>query len=95
MQRYPFLRFAASVLRVVGWVVLVLGVLGSIGFILYGIVMGGVGNTLLVIMGAVIGIICSFLAWLFLLAARELFYLFIHVEETTRDTAEYITKERV
>ena len=74
---------------------MVLGVLGSIGFILYGIVMGGVGNTLLVIMGAVIGIICSFLAWLFLLAARELFYLFIHVEETTRNTAECITKERI
>ena len=86
MQRYPFLRFAISVLRVVGWIILVLGVIGSIVF---GIVTGGVGGVLL----AVMGIICSFLAWLFLLATRELFYLFIHVEENTRNTAEGITKK--
>jgi hypothetical protein len=67
MQRYPFLRFATTVLRVVGWIVLVAGV---IGFIAFGI---------------------SFLAWLFLLATRELFYLLIQVEENTRNTAERIT----
>jgi hypothetical protein len=41
----------------------------------------------------VLGIIGSFLAWLFLLVSRELVYLFIHVKENTRNTAESITEE--
>jgi membrane associated rhomboid family serine protease len=84
MQKYPFLRFATTVLRVVGWIVLVGGVIGSIVF---GIVTGGVTGAFM----AVGGIIGSFLAWLFLLATRELFYLLIQVEENTRNTAERIT----
>jgi hypothetical protein len=37
------------------------------------------------------GIVCSFLAWVFLLTTRELLYLFMDVEENTRNTAERIT----
>lgn len=84
MQRYPFLRFATTVLRVVGWIVLIGGVIGSIVF---GIVTGGVTGAFM----AVGGIIGSFLTWLSLLATRELFYLLIQVEENTRNTAERIT----
>ncbi len=84
MQKYSFLPFAARVLKVVGWIVLVLGVIGSI---VYGIMMG---ETIGVFM-AIGGIIVSFLAWVFLLAASELFYLFMDVEENTRNTAESIT----
>jgi hypothetical protein len=40
---------------------------------------------------AVALIIGSFLAWLFLLATRELFYLLVQVEENTRNTAERIS----
>ena len=96
MQRYPFLRFATTVLRVVGWIVLVAGVIGSI---ILGIVMGntpadgvvgGVANAVLGVFIAIAGVIGSFLAWLFLLATRELFYLLIQVEENTRNTAERI-----
>ena len=94
MHRYPFLRFAAGVLRVIGWIALVLGVIGSIG----GGVMAGmmVGqsleipfvNVLVGAMVVIMGMICSFLAWLYLLSTRELFYLAIDVEQNTRDTAE-------
>jgi membrane associated rhomboid family serine protease len=84
MQRYPFLRFATIVLRVLGWIVLVLGVIGSI---VYGIMTGGITGAFMAVAGA----IGSFLAWLFLLATRELFYLLIQVEENTRNTAERIT----
>jgi hypothetical protein len=41
----------------------------------------------------VLGIVGSFLAWLFLLVARELIHLFIHVKENTRNTAESLTEE--
>jgi hypothetical protein len=86
MQRYPFLRYATLVLRVLGWIVLVIGVIGSI---VYGVQMGGVTG----VFYAVGGVIFSFLAWLFLLATREFIYILIHIEENTRNTAERITKE--
>ena len=86
MQKYPFLRYATSVLRVVGWIVLVVGVIGSI---IYGIMAGGIYGGLL----AVAGVIGSFLAWLSLLASRELVYILVNIEENTRNTAERITKE--
>jgi hypothetical protein len=97
MQKYSFLPFAARVLKVVGWIVLVVGVIGSI---VVGIQIGGAQNgaigmagTVMGIIVAVGGIIASFLAWVFLLATSELFYLFMDVEENTRNTAERILKE--
>jgi hypothetical protein len=84
MEKYPFLRYATTVLRVVGWIVLIAGVIGSI---VLGIVMGGITGAFY----AVGGVIVSFLTWLFLLATREIFYLLIQVEENTRNTAERIT----
>jgi hypothetical protein len=81
-------------LRVVGWIVLVGGVIGSI---VLGITTGsdgavsGASGTIAGLFIAVAGVIGSFLAWLFLLATRELFYLLIQVEENTRNTAEHIT----
>jgi len=97
-KKYSFLPFAAKVLRVVAWIVLVVGVIGSI---VYGIItgsaengaVGGVAAAVAGIFMAVAGVIVSFLAWVFLLTARELLYLFMDVEENTRNTAERITKE--
>jgi hypothetical protein len=83
MQRYPFLRFATAVLRILGWIILVVGVIGSI---VLGIKTGGVTGVLYAVGGAIF----CFLTWLFLLAARELLYLLIQVEENTRNTAEHI-----
>jgi len=96
---YHFLPYVTSVLRVLGWAVLVVGVIASIVLGLE-IVKSGlmVGKTELIGVGLgvsviVLGIIGSFLAWLFLLVNRELIYLFIHVKENTGSTAERITKE--
>jgi uncharacterized membrane protein len=96
MEKYPFLRFAASVLRVVGWIVLVVGVIASIviGILMGSAANGGIGGLAGGITGffiAVAGVIFSFLAWVLLLATRELFYLLMNVEENTRNTAERIT----
>ena len=97
---YPFLLpYATSVLRVLGWIVLVVGVIGSLvvgleidngGLMIGTTELRGAGLGVSVI---ILGIVCSFLAWLFLLVNRELIYLFIHVEENTRTTAEHITKK--
>ena len=96
---YHFLPYVTSVLRVLGWAVLVIGVLASIlfgleimngGLMVWETELRGVGMGVSAIL---LGIIGSFLAWLFLLVNRELVYLFIHVKENTRNTAERITKE--
>jgi hypothetical protein len=86
MQEYYYIKYTTSALRVVGWVILVLGVIGSL---VWGITTGGTQGGLRI----VIGIIVSFLAWLVLIAARELLKLFMDVKENTRNTAERITKE--
>ena len=93
MQKYRFLPFAAKVLRILAWIVFVVGILGSIILgvgvpLVYEGINGGAG--ILIVVG---GIICSFLAWVFLLTIRELLYLFMDVEENTRNTAERITKK--
>jgi len=99
MHRYPFLRFAAGVLRVLGWVALVLGVIGSIGGgVMAGMIVGQsldipFVNVLVGAMVVIIGMICSFLTWLYLLSTRELFHLAIDVEQNTRDTAERGTEQ--
>ena len=83
MQRYPFLRFTTAVLRILGWIILVVGVIGSIAF---GVMTGGFMGVLYAVGGAIF----SFLTWLFFLATRELLYLLIQVEENTRNTADRI-----
>ena len=97
--RYRFLPYVTSVLRVLGWAVLIIGVLASIllgleimhgGLTVWETELRGVGMGVSAI---VLGIIGSFLAWLFLLVSRELICLFIQVKENTRNTAESITEE--
>jgi hypothetical protein len=85
LQEYYYLKYAISVLRIMAWVVLTIGLIGSFA---WGITTGGFGGALRI----VLGIIGSFLAWILLLAARELIYLCIHLEEDTRSTTEGIIR---
>ena len=84
LQEYYYLKYAIGALRIMAWVVLTVGLIGSLS---WGIATGGLGGGLRI----VLGIIGSFLAWIVLLAARELIYLCIHLEEDTRSTTEGIT----
>lgn len=97
--KYHFLPYMTSVLRVLGWAVLTIGVLASIllgleimngGLMVWETELRGIGMGVSAI---VLGMIGSFLAWLFLLVGRELVCLFIHVKENTRNTAESVTDE--
>jgi uncharacterized membrane protein len=97
-KKYSFLFFAAKVLRVVAWIVLVVGVIASI---IFGIstassataLVSGIAGGIAGFFVAVLGSIFSFLAWVFLLATREILYLLMDVEENTRNTAERVAKE--
>jgi len=83
LQEYYYLKYAISVLRIIAWVVLAIGLIGSF---FWGITTGGWGGGLRI----VLGIVGSFLAWIILLASRELIYLCVHLEEDTRSTTEGI-----
>jgi hypothetical protein len=90
-----------TVLRVLGWAVLIIGVLASIVLGLE-IINGGlmvweteVRGVAIGVSAIMLGIVGSFLAWLFLLVARELLCLFVHVKENTLNTAASIAEESV
>jgi hypothetical protein len=84
IPEYYYIKYATSALRVVGWIILVVGVIASL---VWGITTGGIEGGFRI----VIGIIGSFLAWLVLLAAREFLKLFMDVKENTGNTAERAT----
>ena len=86
IREYYYTKYAISALRVIAWIILVLGFIGSL---VWGITTGGIGGGFRI----VIGMIGSFLAWLLLLAARELLTLFMDVKENTINTAESVTKK--
>jgi len=86
IREYYYIKYTTSALRVIAWIILVLGCIGSL---VWGIITGGFGGGFRI----VLGIIGSFLAWLLLLAARELFKLFLDVKANTSGTADYIAKD--
>ena len=101
-KKYGFLSFAARVLRVVAWVVLVVGVILAIvsGIGVAGWASGqttgiasGIAGGILGFLVAIAVAIFSFLTWVFLLATREILFLLIDMEENTRNTAEGVAKE--
>ncbi len=85
IQKYYYIKYTTSALRVIAWVILVLGCIGSL---VWGITTGEIEGGL----RTVLGIIGSFLVWLALLAARELLKLFMDIKANTRSTGDYITK---
>jgi hypothetical protein len=82
-QKYYYIRYAIGALKALAWIALVIGVIGSF---VWGVTVGGIEGGGRIILG----IVGSFLAWLLLLAAREVLRLFIDVNENTRNTAEHI-----
>ena len=91
--------YVTSVLRVLGWAVLVIGVIASVVLGLQ-ILDGGLMIRQTELLGTgpgvsvmILGIVGSFLAWLSLLVSRELIYLFVHVKENTKNTAGRLAQE--
>ncbi len=91
-KRYTALRVVATIYRILGWIIVVVGIIGSIAFGVlagmgveeYGEELGlglGIGTTVAIIVGGVIG---SLLSGLGLLALADLFYVHIDIEENTR-----------
>jgi hypothetical protein len=101
-KRYKVLRFVATLWKILAWIALALGVLGSLGALLGGILGGlgpqfwrdlglnpaifGSGGVIIGIIGFLIGLIMTALQFLVLYATGEIFSVLIAIEENTRAT---------
>jgi len=88
MRKYPTLRIIAICWRVLAFLILVLGVIGSIAAGAELAYYVGVPEAVLVVSG----IVLTLLLIIPLLASAELIYLFIDVEQNTRSTSELLNK---
>jgi len=103
-MRYRALRIVATIYRVLGWIVIVVGVLSSCGFTalfttttVTGFPMGYgpraemmVGGVIGAIITLVMGLIMTALSGITLLAIAEGIYVFLDIEENTREIARRI-----
>jgi hypothetical protein len=71
------MRIAASIFRVLGWVILVVGIIGSI---ITGAYIGGGEGAMI----AILGVIYSIIAGIFTVASADFFYCVMDIEENTR-----------
>ena len=94
-RKFRVLRIVASILKILAWIGLVLGVLGGCGTLTIGLLAGGSSprelGPLGILGGAVGGVVLilfALLYFLFIYAYGELISLLIALEENTRLTAE-------
>ena len=106
-KRYRALRFLAGLWKIIGWIVLVVGVLSSLGGLLAGVLGGtspqflrGLGlnpalfgsGIWLGVAGFFFGLILTFIQFITFYALGELFTLLIDNEENTRLTVLWLQK---
>ena len=104
-RKFRVLRFVASLYKAIAWIVLVLGIVGALGTIVVFAVGGGaISQDLGVFEGVLTGIVGGVLAGLAMLvfaviqfimlyAVGEGIFLFLALEQNTRETAHYLRGE--
>ena len=89
--KYRFLHTAATIFRVIGWIVLVVGVIFSI---LMGVGLGylgmGYADIWVGVIYAILGILYSVILWVSFLAFADILGVLIDLEQNTRETAEHL-----
>ncbi len=85
-REYPALQTISGVFRFLGWLTIVLGVLGAF-LLAVAAGSGEDGNPAVALLVLVGGVLCSATAGVILLALADLILLFIDIERNTRATA--------
>ena len=104
-KRFRVLRVIGTIYKILGWIILVVGVLTSLGILVAGLV-GGAGVTQFMsrnsqlggLMGSVLGgliaavvsFVLTLVYFVFVYGMGELIYLFLAIEENTRATSAWI-----
>jgi hypothetical protein len=93
--KYRFIPIASAVFKILGWVILVVGVVASV----FMAVRGGGGNEMWAfggmigrVVGGIAGIVYSVIIWVSFLAGAELLKLMVDLERNTRETVEHLRK---
>jgi hypothetical protein len=96
-RKYGALRTVAVIITIIAWIILIVGVLGSLALGLLMILgttyadgLAGdllAGGVVTAVITIVAGIIVSVLYFVFLLAFAQLIYLLVDVERNTREAA--------
>ena len=100
-RRYLALRVIATIVRILAWLALIVGLLVAIGALVAGFLLRGQpGVTSLDLGGPLVGLaaffaslILSVLWFLFLYAGAEFIYLFLSIEENSRRTAYLLQQQ--
>ena len=104
-KRFRVLRVIGTIYKILGWIILVVGVLTSLGILLAGL-LGGAGMTQFMsrnsqlggLMGGVLGgliasvvsFVLTLVYFVFVYGMGELIYLFLAIEENTRATSAWV-----
>jgi hypothetical protein len=86
MEKYALLRTIAAIFKILAWIILVVGIVGSIWGGIY--IVGELGT--LGYIAVTGGVVCSVLTFIVLLAAAELIYVILDIEQNTRKTSEQL-----
>jgi lipopolysaccharide export LptBFGC system permease protein LptF len=100
-RRFTALRVIGTILKILAWIVLILGVLAALASLFFGFTLReqlgisgvAVGGPLAGIVLFVVILIFAILDYLFLYAAGEFLFLFLSIEENSRRTAYFVQQQ--
>jgi hypothetical protein len=100
-RRFTALRIIGTVLKIIAWLMLILGILAAIGSLIAGFALTdqlgistlNVGGPLAGIAMFVVVLVVAILQFLAFYAGGEFIYLFLAIEENTRRTAYFMQQQ--
>ena len=100
-RQFTALRIIGTILKILAWLALILGVLAAIGSIIAGFTLGDeltipgldLGGPIAGIATFIVALVLAILYFLFLYAAGEAVYLALCIEENTRRTAYLLQQQ--
>lgn len=100
-RRFTALRIIGTVLKIIAWLMLILGILAAIGSLILGFTLNDtlgisgldVGGPLAGIALFVVVLVIAIIQFLTFYAGGEFIYLFLAIEENTRRTAYFVQQQ--
>ncbi len=100
-RQFTALRVVGTILKIMAWLFLIVGVLAAIGALVFGFALNqrlgipgiDLGGPLAGISGFVVAVIVAIVIFLLFYAMGEAVYLFLCIEENTRRTAYFVQQQ--
>ena len=100
-RQFTALRVVGTILKILAWLFLIVGVLAAIGALVFGFALTeqfgipgiDLGGPLAGIAGFVVAVVLAVVDFLLFYAMGEAIYLFLCIEENTRRTAYFVQQQ--